>query len=165
MKWKKQLRTIGEVLLILLGFIQLIGWVFGIPSLTGIGFMSNASPLPLVFSVFRGKEPFSSTFDLAIKESDGKLHQIRISPEIYAQLEGPYNLRNVYGAAFASLPMLESSNEKELVHSVLKFGFCEPGVVRKQFGFTAPIASFQITQTSRAKGIEGTWKEEILCQP
>lgn len=158
-------RRLATYALIGVGFLQIAGWLLGSQLVMGLGFMTNASPLPLVFSDFRGIEPFSSTFEITLTDTAGKEDRIPITPETYAQLEGPYNLRNVYGAVFAGGPKLESPKERALWESIMRFGFCDPGLVAKTFGYAANMASATVTQTSRARGIDGTWQQEIACLP
>lgn len=157
-------RGVGLCAVISIGFLQMAGWILQSDTLQGLGFITNASPLPLVFSIFRGIEPFSSQFTLTVVDSNGQDQLIPVSPEAYAKLEGPYNLRNVYGAVFAGGPKFTSEKEIAMWNSIMKFGFCSPAVVSRQFGLASDIAEVRVTQVSRARGIDGQWQQAVRCQ-
>jgi hypothetical protein len=150
-------------LVIGVGFLQIIGWAIGSKEVEGLGFMTNASPLPYVFSIFRGIEPYSSKFEIEITDGNGKTSLVHVTPAIYEQLQGPYNLRNVYGAVIAGSPVLKGPKEQLLVQSVMQFGFCNPGTVARDFGIDYKIAKLRMIQTSRAEGIPGQWTTEVVC--
>ena len=51
---------------------------------------------------------------------------VTLTPNVYNGLEGPYNRRNVYGAAIAYGPILASSpHTRDMWQSVARFAFCE----------------------------------------
>src|SRR5688572_11455961 len=89
-----------------LGLMQTVGYVVGSKAIRAIGAATAASPLPKVFSDVDGLEPFASTFHLEGTTSGGERIRIPLTPELYQRLQGPYNRRNVYGAAIAFGPRL-----------------------------------------------------------
>ena len=91
----------AAVALVVLGIAQMIGDVAGILPVKGIAAATNASPAPKVFSAVRGLETYSTRFFI---EWPG--HSVEVTPEMYSRLEGPYNRRNVYGAALSFAPVL-----------------------------------------------------------
>lgn len=129
-----------SVVVISIGALQCIGFVFQSDSIRKLGQLTAASPLPLVFSHFRGLETFSPRFFLRVERDDGTPHEIPITPELYTQLDGPYNRRNLYGAAFAYGAVLQKESERFMVNEILRYGFCQNGPVRKL------LDSSQITQ-------------------
>ena len=158
------MKTFLMYLVVFVGFLQAFGWAIGSKQIEGLGFMTNASPLPFVFSLFRGIEPYSSQFNVEITTEKGEVLPIAITPKAYAKVHGPYNLRNVYGAAIAGAPAFKAPLEKKMVQSVLRFGFCNPATVAHDFGIQEKIVSLKFLQTSRAKGIAATWSTEVSCQ-
>lgn len=55
------------IALISIGLLQPFGYLCSSPAIKGLGYVSVASPLPLVFSSFRGHETFSSAITLTIE--------------------------------------------------------------------------------------------------
>lgn len=92
--------------------------------LKGIAAATTASPAPKVFATVRGLETFSTRFDLEWLDRSGKSHILTLTPENYAQLRGPYNRRNVFGAALAFGPILAAdSRTQPLLRSVMRYSF------------------------------------------
>lgn len=137
----------------------MVGWATGSALIRNAGFMTNASPLPLVFSVFRGTEPFSSSYAIEVKRQDGGVSIYGITPASYSKLQGPYNYRNVFGAAFAFGARLESPKERVLFSDVMNYAFVVQTSLLDALGVKDPSPrGIVIVQTSRARGIPGTWR-------
>jgi hypothetical protein len=98
--------------------------------LKGLGAATAASPAPRVFSAVRGLESYSTRFFLEWEESDGTGHALELTPEVYSRLHGPYNRRNVYGAAVAYGPVLPA----ELRDPVLRYGVCGDAPLLRELG-------------------------------
>jgi hypothetical protein len=96
----------------------------------GIGAATAASPAPKVFSAVRGLETYSTRFFLEWEEADGSSHSMELTPEVYARLRGPYNRRNVYGAALAYGPVLPT----ELRDPVLRYAVCGDAPLLRELG-------------------------------
>lgn len=110
----------AAVILLVLGLMQMAGDVFQVPALRGLGAASAASPAPKVFSAVRGLETHSTRFFVEWLDSDGQRQSLEITPEVNARLKGPYNRRNVYGAALAFGPVLPA----ELRDPVMRYSLC-----------------------------------------
>lgn len=158
------LRKVGIWALVSVGLLQSIGYVFGIPGLRGLGLAFVASPLPLVFSHFRGLETFSSQFEVKLQAQNGEVFKTQLGPKNYARLGGPYNRRNVYGAVAAFGPKLTEGNEPQVVQSVLKYGFCD-GPLLKTLGFSEKVKTAQIQVRNSAGRIPSESTLEVECQP
>ena len=116
-------------LLVAIGLLQSLGHITGNKTIKNLGLITVASPLPIVFTQQKGfLETFALDFTLRYEE-DNQEKQIKITPELYAKLDKPYNYRNVLGAAISYGPILP----KELVDSVLNYAFITPGVLSKSF--------------------------------
>ncbi len=148
---------------LLIGSLQLIGFVTQLDLVRNIGRLTTASPLPLVFSDFRGLETFSLEFNIRAEAQDGSTSEKLITPELYGQFKGPYNRRNVYGAVLAYGPKLTEPSEKPLVDSVLKYGFCQGGPLIEMFALTSPARKITINTRSKARGDGSTYVTEVAC--
>lgn len=110
----------------------------------GLGFISAASPLPLVFAEFRGVEGFAGVFELAVDGPDGPA-VLPLGPDEYARLGGPYNLRNAYGAAIAGAPMLTGPQEQAMVRSVLDYALCPGGPIADELPEGVRVRALVVT--------------------
>jgi hypothetical protein len=92
----------------------------GLPALKALGAATAASPAPKVFTAVRGYEPLSTTFQLEWTDASGQARCAPIDAERVAGLRGPYNRRNVFGAALAFGPALASDERtRPLLEAVL----------------------------------------------
>ena len=98
--------------------------------LKGVGAATAASPAPKVFSAVRGQETYSTRFFLEWAGADGEAHSLELTPEVYSHLRGPYNRRNVYGAALAYGPVLPA----ELREPVLTYAVCGEAPLLRELG-------------------------------
>ncbi len=158
-----QKTQIASILLIILGSLQMVGYLVGSPAVRGIGLASAASPLPLVFSHFRGLETFAADFAIDITTKDGQSRYVSLTPRLYDQLHGPYNRRNVYGAIFSHGAMLSSAKELALRDGVMHYGLCDNGPLPKEFGFPGDIKTATIVVKSKTAGSQKTWRYGIVC--
>ncbi|MGE0821797.1 MAG: hypothetical protein AB7G75_28745 [Candidatus Binatia bacterium] len=121
--------------LLILGLLQMTGDVFGITALKGLGAATVASPAPKVFSAVRGLETYSSRFFLEWTARDGQAHSLAVTPEVYSRLAGPYNRRNVYGAALAYGPILSTDpRTRPMFRAVLTYALCGRAPVLNELG-------------------------------
>lgn len=145
--------------LLLVGLLQMIGYLTHIQKIRGLGFMTAASPLPLVFSDVEGLETFASSFVVTITDHTHDTFVLSITPQLYSQLRGPYNRRNVYGAAFAYGPKIP----EPLWKSVLSYGFCAEGPLAKEFGVTERIQDVDVRVETKTKGRNDAWNLKLSC--
>jgi len=122
-------------LFLFIGLMQMWGDLTGLSVLKGIGAATGASPAPKVFSAVKGLETFSTRFYIDWTDRAGESHTLEITPEVYAQLQGPYNRRNIYGAALAYGPVLSSDpRTEEMFDSVLRYSFCGSAPLLMELG-------------------------------
>ncbi|GAC1661814.1 MAG: hypothetical protein NVS9B4_14600 [Candidatus Acidiferrum sp.] len=122
-------------LLLVLGLLQIIGVLVHAPVLKGIASATNASPAPKVFSSVDGLETFSSEFYIEWMDRPGVLHSLKLTPDVYALVKGPYNRRNVFGAALAYAPVLEKDpHTKEMFESVVHYALCGRAPLLQEVG-------------------------------
>ena len=146
------------------GSLQIGGFLTGMEGLRNLGRLTTASPLPLVFSDFRGLETFSLDFTLKGEFQDGTTSDVVITPQIYGKFPGPYNRRNVYGAVLAYSPKLTLPHESALVQSVLHYAFCKNGPLLGIFGDKKEMAHLAIEAKSKAATDLSTYTSEVNCQ-
>lgn len=129
--------------LLALGLAQMTGDLTGLAALKGIAAATAASPAPKVFSAVRGLETYSTRFFVQWTTRDGSNQFYEITPERYARLRGPYNRRNVYGAALAYGPVLATQETTEpMLRSVMMYALCGQAPLLREMGIdTSTIAS------------------------
>jgi hypothetical protein len=145
------------ILVLALGSLQFVGDCLGSSTLRGIGAALGFAPFTKVFSDVDGFETFAADFTLSYQLSDGSETFSPITPEFYQQLEGPYNRRNIYGAALSYAPRLPD----ELWQSVFCYGF--NGTLRDEFGIPADANQITIHIATRTQGRDDTWKFTPAC--
>lgn len=118
--------------LLVLGLLQMFGHLARLPALRAIGAACGASPAPKVFSAVEGLETYSSRFYLEWQDAAGAAQVVRLTPERYARMRGPYNRRNVYGAALAYGPVLaHNPHTRAMFEQVTQYAFCKSTLLRE----------------------------------
>lgn len=161
---KLDTNKIAQWSLIVLGFVQAIGFTIGVKEIRGIGLASVASPLPIVFTQFRGIETFALKFEVEVVSNSGEVVKKEITPEVYSKLHGPYNIRNVYGAVISYGAGFKSETELKILDSVLSYGVCDNGPLVEDFKLPRDIASGTVYITSKTKGHPGNWQLKVRCE-
>ena len=111
--------------LLILGSAQMAGDLLHWPALKAIAAATATSPAPRVFSAVRGYETYSTRFHVEWVDREGAQHSLLITPQVYAHLAGPYNRRNVYGAALSYGPVLASDpRTRPMLESVMQYALC-----------------------------------------
>lgn len=122
-------------LLLALGLVQMAGDLAGIAALKGIGAASGASPAPKVFSAVRGLETYSTRFFLEWTDAAGAPRNLELTPQVYARIRGPYNRRNVYGAALAYGPVLVTdAATRPMFEAVSRYALCGEAPLLRELG-------------------------------
>ncbi len=125
----------AAAILLTIGLLQMTGDLLGSSALKGLGAATGVSPAPKVFTVVRGMEAYSTRFRLEWTDRNGVAHVRQLTPEIYARVAGPYNRRNVYGAALAAGPVL-ATDEKlaPIFRDVSGFALCGDAPLLAELG-------------------------------
>lgn len=114
-------------LLLTLALARIAGDVLDLDALRGAAAATCASPAPKVFCSVRGLETFSTRFFLEWTGRDGIARSREVDSELHARLRGPYNRRNVYGAALAYGPVLAADPRTEpMLEAVLRHALGPP---------------------------------------
>lgn len=110
-------------LLLVVGALQMLGDALGLRALKAVGAATAAAPAPRVFSAVNGLETYSTRFFVEWTDAGGERRSLELTPEVCAGIRGPYNRRNVYGAALAYGPVLAADEHgRELLRSVIAYG-------------------------------------------
>ena len=156
--------NIGAVFLLVLGLLQTMGVLTQNRIMRGLGLASAASPYPRVFCQVKSPEgvllePFASDFILEAVSRNGEKTTVTLNPELYKRVKGPYNRRNVYGAALSYAPVMP----EPLVKAVTQYGLKKGGPLREEIGFSEDVESFTLVIKTRTRGRDNVWKVEIPC--
>ena len=151
--------NVAALVILLIGSTQFLGYLLNIPTLKGIGFASVIAPFPKVFSDVDGLETFASDFTLILTSDQGKVTEQSITPELYSKLTGPYNRRNVYGAALSYAPRLK----EEIWRMVFCYAFYDPGVLRHEFELPVTIRHVAVRIQTKTKGRSDQWILDPKC--
>lgn len=95
--------------------LQMVGHFANSRTLRGLGIATGIAPYPKVFCEAKGYEPFAAEFTI----TDQNDTEIPLTAERYSRLEGPYQRRNVYGAALAYAPRLPDDLRDHLFEKIL----------------------------------------------
>jgi hypothetical protein len=122
-------------LLLILALAQMTGDLLGLTWLKGLAAATCASPAPKVFSAVEGLETYSTRFVLEWQDPRGERRELELDSPTYARLRGPYNRRNVYGAALAYGPVLASqARTRPMLEAVLRHALCPPRPLLAELG-------------------------------
>ena len=152
-------RNVGALVLLLVGSLQLIGAITNQRMLRGVGAATAMAPLPKVFSDVDGLETFASEFTVHYRDSSGVTRDLLITPAVYGRLGGPYNRRNVYGAALSYAPRLPES----LWHPVYCHGMAPHGPLRRELGLQQTDTDLSFTIRTRTRGRSDQWTYAPVC--
>jgi hypothetical protein len=120
-------------LLVALGSAQMVADVSGWPGLKVAAAATQVSPAMRVFTAHAGFETYASRFRIEWRDATHGVRSIELDPATYARVRGPYNRRNVYGAALAYGPLLAADPRTAAMHaSVMHYAFCKPGTMRDE---------------------------------
>ena len=132
---RRRAAVLAAPFLILVGIVQMTGDILGLTALKGIGAAWGASPAPKVFSSVRGLETYSTRFFVEWTDPVGETHSVLLTPEIYGRLRGPYNRRNIYGAALAYGPVLmDNPATRRLLRTVTGHALCGDAPLLQELG-------------------------------
>jgi len=153
------MRRVGYYLIFAVGVLQIVGYITGLKPLRGLGQALASSPLPIVFTEVKGVETFAANFFIGFNNSSGQYQEVAITPKMYSQLQGPYNRRNIYGAAISYGPVLP----EKLWSSVLNYGVCSKTLLQ-ELGLPLNGSNYVVRIQSRTNGrTHQEWKLQNNC--
>lgn len=131
--------------LVALGCMQMAGDVLGAPRLKALGAATQVAPAMRVFTAHERYETHAVRFTLHWQARDGRTGAIVLDPTTYRDIEGPYNRRNVYGAALAYAPLLRAdARTRAMQQGVMRYAFCIPGALRPELHVPADAWRFAL---------------------
>lgn len=154
-----RLRNAAAAALCAVGLLQIAGELFGLRALKGIGAASVVAPFPKVFSDVNGLEPFASEFTLEVETAPGQWSGSPITPELYRRLTGPYNRRNVYGAALSYAPRLPD----DLWQAVFCYGLGAQGPLRTELELPEHPVRIRVRIHTKTRGRDDAWRLSPSC--
>ena len=132
-------------LLVGLGSAQMLGDLIANPTLKGFGLATHVSPAPKVFTAQEGFETFSSQFFLRWQDTDATYHELELTQETYQGIKGPYNRRNVYGAAVSYSPVLSRNPKtKTMFNGVSQYAFCGDAPLLQELGINPKTVRYPL---------------------
>ena len=147
-------------ILFIVGCTQMTGYTTGSKMLRGIGAASVISPSPKVFCVAEIQdgqgamlETFSSQFSL-VYTVNGARNVLPFDPKTGHLLRGPYNRRNVYGAALSYAPCLP----RGLVNEILHFGLRPQGDLRRELGIPVEAVDLKLIIRAETDSETNAWE-------
>ena len=148
--------------LISLGSLQMIGDVLGLPRLKGFAAAIQVSPAMKVFTAHQGYETHAARFTLHWEDAAGIPQTLALNPDTYARVAGPYNRRNIYGAALAYGPILRSDpRTRAMQESVMRYAFCTPGSLGVELGIPPDVQNLRMevlpTRSDARRDLELAW--------
>jgi hypothetical protein len=151
-------RNIAALAITILGCSAMLGDLTNSPKMKGLGVSWCFAPIPKVFCDNQQLEAFASEFTIVTTGDDGSITKIRITPELYSRMPGPYNRRNVYGAALSFGPKLPES----LWRPVFEYGLGARGALTHEFNLPCNTTNVSVTIQTRTAGRADRW---VLCNP
>lgn len=161
--------AILALVILVIGLFQMTGDLFGVPALKGIGAATGFSPAPKVFTAHKGLETYSTKFFVEYVDIDGNKQSIHLTPELYYNVKGPYNRRNIFGAALSYGPvMVMDPLTKPIFDSVSRFAVCGDAPLLREIGIDpSTVASPVSIRFQPAPGADmGEWPRvlEVSCK-
>lgn len=150
----------AALLLGCLGTVHIAADLAGLAPVSAVAAASGVAPAPKVFSSVRGLETFSSRFFVEWTAPGGEERSVEVTPERAAGLAGPYNRRNVWGAALAYGPLLASDlHTRPLFGAVLRAALCGEAPLLRELGIDASerVGPVRIRVAPRQRPAGAAW--------
>ena len=149
--------------IVLIGLLQIFGYVSGNRRLSALGVLSGASPLPLVFNAVNGVEYWAAEYEIEAQTQSGRTFKRTMTPELFAKMPGPHVVHMAYGIPFAIAPISPDPFWK----IPLRYSFCRGGYMARTFEIPTQeeIRNVTIQMRSKTEGDPRTWNLQIQCRP
>jgi hypothetical protein len=116
---KNRITNIFSILLLIIGCLQMAGYVFKNPVLRGLGFSYGASPLPTVFGTVKGIEGFSTRHRIVFINKNGETKTVYLDKKLFTHFNGSYLLKNAYSIFLAYPHVLKPEQVRNGVTYIL----------------------------------------------
>ena len=151
--------NIFAALLLVWGCSAMIGEIFHLPTIKGLGLATCAAPYTKVFCQATSRangipfETFAADFTLEYQQPNGTVTSLPITPEMYQNLRGPYQRRNVYGAVLAYGPALP----QKIQQATFSYALESPGLIRGEFGIPDDATHVIVKMKTTSRGPSHQW--------
>jgi len=118
----------------LLGLLHMGADLSGLDTIKAVLASTALAPAPRVLSAINGFESFSNSLIVTFGTKRGRV-KVPLTRRQYDGVRGPYDRRNVYGAALGYGPVLiQSDRGKALFDAVANYAFCRDNGVLSELG-------------------------------
>lgn len=121
---KKTFKRIWIFLIIGVGFLQILGHVTNIPSLSNLGRTLAASPLPLVFTSYKGIETFGYRYEVEAIDYNGQYYRAELTSKIHQESSDSLPYRHMVVIALTHGPAFRTAAELRMFNAVIRHNFC-----------------------------------------
>lgn len=150
----------AAALLLTFGLLQMAGDVLHSPLLKGVAAATAMAPAPKVFCAVRGLETYTTRFYIEWLDKDGTACSLPLTSEVYSRLLGPYNRRNVYGAALAYGPVLATDERtRPMFDAVMSYALCDEQRLLRELGIEPERVAGRVRL--RLEPVQGTDMGEL----
>lgn len=148
-----------------LGSMQMVADVLGLARVKALAAATQVAPAMKVFTAHQGYETHSARFFLHWRDESGASRSLQLDPRTYRGVKGPYNRRNVYGAALAYGPILRAdARTRPMQESVMRYAFCSPGHLRSELGIPPQAKDLRVelvpVRADARRDLELEWRIE-----
>lgn len=159
--------TIFAGILIFFATVKVIANIAGWKDVSSLATMTNLAPAMKVFTAHEGYETYSGKFIIEAVYKDGSSEKQQITSKQYANLQGPYNRRNVYGALIAYGPILNTNPQTKPMYDAMSYyAFCqEPSILQElDFKKDMQIQRAVITYDNQKQNRDYPNRIEVQCE-
>lgn len=148
-----------------LGSLQMVADVLGLARVKALAAATQVAPAMKVFTAHQGYETHAARFFLHWQDGSGASRSLQLDPRTYRGVKGPYNRRNVYGAALAYGPILRAdARTRPMQESVMRYAFCSPGHLRGELGIPPQAKDLRVqlvpARADARRDLELEWRIE-----
>lgn len=160
-RWQDKLLLLA---LCTLGCAQMLADVLGMAPVKALAQATQMSPAMKVFTAQSNYETYAAEFYIGSWDEHMVYREILLDRSRYQRLQGPYNRRNVYGAAFSYGPLLANNpRTAQMVQSVLRHALCDPGSAAAELGLPVSERYVVRVQPLRPAPTGLPLRQELSC--
>ena len=152
--------TFLSVIVVILGTIQIAGFVLRNGKIFYIGKATAIAPLPRPFVDIHGYENFASNVSYDIKMRNGSVVTKKINSSVLMELKGPHKRKIVYINAIVFSPVVK----KYRYDSILNYAFCNNGPLLKMFHVEGDVKEVVVHIKTMTAGRKDYWKIPVVCK-
>ncbi len=155
---QKNYKSFFLLIITLVGVIGSLGYILKIPEMQLLGYLTAASPTPLVFNQFNGLEYWASNGKVDLVFADGSQASFPFDQKLFHKIRGPHIRKIAAIIPFSLAPVLNDAQ----VTAQVSAAFCR-GLLAPDIGLNKRVASVQLSIESPTKGREFKWQRRYQC--